>query len=247
MKYMKYRVFSDIHLDHSKWEVPALKTDKDTVLIVAGDLGHGAMLDVTAQWLDTQGANFREVIVVLGNHDYWASDKPLETPAQLRALVTRKNIHILEKDIVEIDGLKIGGATLWTDIAKEDPLRVMNAKRYTNDFRYMNNFSVENWLEQHRETVAWIDANPMDILVTHFVPWSRFTHSIYANEVANCMFSSDVITKLKVTPKVWIFGHTHHSYKEYVNDTLFICNPRGYSSYENRDFDNKSLFELEGI
>src|ERR1035437_1024565 len=81
---MKLRVYSDIHLDHyssrasSKfekafWYPPELPDDKDTTLILAGDLWMGTKFIEWAGlcWIGIVAKRFKEVLIVLGNHDYW--------------------------------------------------------------------------------------------------------------------------------------------------------------------------------
>jgi predicted phosphodiesterase len=243
---MKFRIFSDIHLDHSNWQPKPLPEDSDTTLVIAGDLYTGTRSTEIIEWLNNQSFRFKYVIFVMGNHDYWvnrdSSYQWRKIPQDIKQFLL-PNVFLLEKSTVTLDGITIGGATLWTDIDSFNPLKVLDARNYTNDFRYIPTLSVREWMQEYIDTIDWINRNPVDILVTHYVPSDKFCHPRYRGMVESCMFNSNTINQLDKLPKTWIFGHTHDNYDEVVMDTRFICNPRGYR-YENLDFKEESLHEF---
>jgi len=243
---MKYRVFSDIHLDHSMWYPKPMAYDDETTLILAGDLWTGTRLVDTMNWLHELATKFKYVVFVLGNHDYWTNRNG---NADWRGIPKAfdgflpDNVFLLEKEVIELDGVKIGGATLWTDIDGYNPLAVLDCKRYTNDFMYMPQMTPQLWMQEYKDTVEWIKTVEVDILITHYVPSAHFCHPRYRGMIESCMFNSNTIGQISKLPKVWIFGHTHDNYDETLANTKFICNPRGYS-YENYDFREESLYEF---
>ena len=243
---MKYRVFSDIHLDHSMWYPKPMPYDDETTLILAGDLWTGTRVTDTVNWLHGLALKFKYVVFVLGNHDYWTNrngnDDWRDIPASFNEFLPN-NVFLLEKEVIELDGIKIGGATLWTDIDGFNPIAAMNCRSYTNDFMYMPQMTPQLWMQEYAETVDWIKGIEVDILITHYVPSAHFCHPRYHNMVESCMFNSNTIGQVSILPKVWIFGHTHDNYDTVLGDTQFICNPRGYK-YENDGFKEESLYEL---
>ncbi len=243
---MKYRVFSDIHLDHGMWYPKPLPYDDETTLILAGDLWTGTRRTDTLRWLHELSEKFKRVVFVLGNHDYWTNRSGNANwqliPGEFKYFLP-SNVYLLEKEVVELDGIQIGGATLWTDIDKFNPVAMINAYKYTNDFTFMPKMDVELWLKEYTDTVKWIDSVSLDILITHYVPSPHFCHPRYRGMIESCMFNSNTIGQISSWPKVWIFGHTHDNYNETLCNTEFICNPRGYN-YENPNFKEESLYEF---
>lgn len=247
---MKYRIFSDLHLDvdyanrKRLWTPKRLDDDANTTLIIAGDIWDGHRIHNTAGWLNEMSERFRHVVVVLGNHDYWGFSN-WKLAAQNLDMLVNENVFVLEKEYVDIEGVRIGGATLWSSMDEGNPVSVILGKNYTNDIQYIKGMTTDLWMQEYRETVDWISKNELDILVTHFVPSRRFTPPEYKQEIGNCMYSSNTAELLEVTyrlPKVWLFGHTHTNYNEGYFGTKFICNPRG-CGYENPKFNEDSLYE----
>jgi len=243
---MKYRVFSDIHLDHEMWLPKPMPYDDETTLILAGDLWSRTRATEMLVWLDDLAVRFKYVVFVLGNHDYWTTrncNADWRTAVEELKPYLAGNVFLLEKEVIELDGVKIGGATLWTDINGYDPIAATFAHQYTNDLRYINGMTANTWMQEYANTVEWIKGIDVDILVTHYVPSPHFSHLRYKGMIESCMFNSNTIGQISNWPKVWIFGHTHDNYNEILGDTNFICNPRGYR-YENQDFKEESLYEF---
>ena len=251
---MKYRIFSDVHLDFDYgrtrlagtpevWEPKPLSSDSATTLIIAGDIWHADKSHFTAEWLNKLSTRFKNIVVVLGNHDYWGSAYWQREPYLLQSQVA-SNVHVLEKQFVDIEGVRIGGCTLWTDIDKENPLKIINSRQYTNDFRYIQGMRTKHWITEYKECLNWINTYPVDILITHYVPSTKFCHPRYKGGAASCMFNSNTTEEVVKLPEVWLFGHTHDSYTEEYLGTKFICNPRGYRDENKQGFDEVSLYEI---
>lgn len=247
---MKFRVFSDIHLDFYRsntipklWQ--PLLSDRDTTLIIAGDICTASKADLTISWLNELSLEFKHVVLVLGNHDYWGSPNWAKEPAIIRKGVNH-NVYVLEKEIITLEGVTIGGATLWTDINNHDPLDMVSVNSYTKDMMFIRGMQVKDWLSEFELTKRWIEANKVDILVTHYVPSRKFCAPKYRYDSANCMFNSEVVMNMQPEslPKYWIFGHTHDSYNEEFLGTKFICNPKGYINENIHGFDGVSLYEV---
>ena len=74
---MLVRVYSDIHNEIRRyyklpqWFPPELDKDKDTVLILAGDIDHAKQLP---KYLDELAKRFKAVVHVAGNHEFYNSN-----------------------------------------------------------------------------------------------------------------------------------------------------------------------------
>ena len=93
LEFKYIRIFSDIHLDFDYygikgknisfdkiWRPTKLSTDKETILILAGDLWHSHKIFsfMGKSWLKGISQRYGLVLVVLGNHDFWNGNLPLE-------------------------------------------------------------------------------------------------------------------------------------------------------------------------
>ena len=50
-----------------------------------------------------------------------------------------KNLYVLDREKVTIDGVTFVGGTLWTDMNKEDELTLYQIRSMMNDFRIIKN------------------------------------------------------------------------------------------------------------
>lgn len=109
---MKLHVISDVHLEFSKWptkdDVNAIDAD---ISILAGDIGVGLE---GLQWALTFK---RQVLYVMGNHEFYGQRPMNELWVKARQRVENTHVHILENNAVVINGVRFLGATLWTDFA----------------------------------------------------------------------------------------------------------------------------------
>ena len=98
---VKIQYFSDLHLEFGTIEPVS---DGADVIIAAGDIGVG--LDGIS-WLTRFD---QPVIYVLGNHEYWGQDYTGFID-QVWQESSGSNVHFLENESVEIDGVRFVGCT----------------------------------------------------------------------------------------------------------------------------------------
>src|ERR1700748_3240346 len=104
---MKLLILSDLHLEFGPFDMPSIEAD---VLILTGDINLGvAGINHFAGI-----ARRKSILYVAGNHEYYRHSFPglndLLTEASLES-----GIAFLENRVVEIDGVRFVGCTLWTD------------------------------------------------------------------------------------------------------------------------------------
>src|SRR5262245_11834466 len=108
---MKVQIFSDLHCD-----VAPIKTitvaDNVDLAIVAGDIAEGALH--AFEHLRRIVPVHVPIIMVLGNHEYYRRFLPVEL-AEARFLAPKFNVNLLENDALVLGGVRLVGATLWTD------------------------------------------------------------------------------------------------------------------------------------
>jgi predicted phosphodiesterase len=258
---MRCRILSDLHLEFFPFVIPPLAHDKETVLVLAGDVGTIRREAELSAFLCAAARQFRAVIYVLGNHEYYHVRWP-GALARLRAWALPANLHVLERDTVELDDVTFVGATLWTDFGCGDPRVMKRAWHGLNDFWAIrrapapdsrdqrHTFLPEHALADHRQSRAWLRQrlgalhaqHKKAVLVTHhgLAPGSIATK--YQGDDLNGAFVSDLTGLITETcPALAIHGHVHDSFDYRVGDTRIVVNPRGYArhtlSQENRAFD----------
>lgn len=185
---MRIHLLSDVHtefmnkvnlsaIDYLKHQAPS-HTD---VIVLAGDIGEniGGLIWARAIF-PTQ-----TIIYIAGNHEYYHGD--LSILDSLRKVAKQKNIHFLENNSAEINGVRFLGCTLWTDYDYWTLRHVWNGLTSINDYFKITAkdwfTNEENWLEvekivmndsikttidrqcfhpivsyiKHRESLAWLD------------------------------------------------------------------------------------------
>jgi Icc-related predicted phosphoesterase len=247
--------FSDLHLELSpRWLLPRQRPRFD-VLVIAGDLITRAERGV--KWL-LEHMPDKPAVYVLGNHEAYGADIDI-TLEKARRLAQATNIHVLENDFIEIDGIEFAGATMWTDFALLGSDRIAAcmdvARNEMNDFRrirknnYAQRFQPEDALIRHNATIAFLRRRVSEapdrrrVIVTHHRP-VRTTASDNPIEAAYSSSLDDLI--LSLGARVWISGHVHESDDRVVGTTRLVSNPKGYGPFprsrphglwENRHFD----------
>jgi len=236
---MKLHVLSDLHIEFADFSPPG--TDAD-VVVLAGDIGVGL---AGIEWA---ARRFSEVpvIYVPGNHEFYDHDIGLTN--ELKAS-SPANIHVLNNDKLEFDGVRFLASTLWTDFKLhgegEAWFARQRAKQLIEDFASIKNgrrrYTPEDSVEIHESSKTWLvselekEYDGPTIVVTHHLPASTSVAKRYANDSLNPAFASrleDVIEKYR--PELWIHGHSHVPCDYELFDTRIVCNPRGYPR-EKRD------------
>jgi hypothetical protein len=269
---MKLRLYSDLHNEFDVFDIPELPDDKDTVLLLAGDIGVGESPGTYCEFLCETSERFKAVVYVPGNHEYYGGDLATTWDYMHNEIHTHShryyksrlgNLHMLNDTTVFIDDTLFIGATLWTDfkLANEDAMDV--ARRYMNDFRRIKDrgkyFTTDQWLNEHRASRNYIfDAltnNSLDqeyntVVVTHHGPSYKSTHYKYKGDMLNHCYNSDLEERIiNAGPNLWVHGHIHNSMNYTVGSTRVVANPRGYHSPsmgytpENKEFDETGVIE----
>ena len=151
---MKIAICSDVHLEFGTIELDNPGVD---VLILSGDIcvardlmEHDpyGVVDFGKssryhKFFQECSARFPHVIYVAGNHEHYHGDFAYTLIDLKKRLAYLKNLHILDREIFEIDDTIFVGGTLWTDMNKEDPITLHAMTRMMNDFRCVDNSTRE--------------------------------------------------------------------------------------------------------
>jgi predicted phosphodiesterase len=211
---MKIGVMSDLHMrDSLSWD---FETEEGVFYICAGDICE----DDNSRHSFVQKHSER-MFAINGNHDYYGGHF---TDA------------IYGTKLLEVDGVKIAGATLWTDLSNN-----LDWVMYVNgliDYRYIKDVTQQRMVETHEAHKHFLFNSEADIIVSHHTPSLQSVHERYLGSSFNSSFSNNLdeqILALKKPPKLWIHGHTHDRFDYMIGETRVICHPRGYRG-EHEDY-----------
>jgi len=282
---MRVSVISDLHLDFADLVLPG-----GDVLILSGDIFEAKnlkkenynpemiLLEHERQdrrpdrfyrfILEECSRKYREVIMVMGNHEHYRF-KFHKTYEHIKSQLP-PNVHLLEKESMELDGVLFLGATLWTDMNRQDALTLYHMQGAMNDYRQItmlnertgdyHRLQPEYTVQEHLKTMKYFTtalaenrareggALPV-VVVTHHSPSKLSIKPKYEKDVLmNGAYSSDLSEFILDHPEiqVWTHGHTHDTFDYQVGSTRVICNPRGYKYYEPRadEFDPTIGFDI---
>ena len=208
---MRVHYMSDLHLEFSNQDV-ALPSGE--VLILAGDMTIAYCLDPanaddnsrkaresTARFFDQACRNFRDVILLSGNHEPYGYDID-GAHDRIRATLGGGNVHYLENEAVEIDGVPFLGCTLWTDMDGRDPSALNNVGRGLNDFYLVGTggrrFTSSDAADRHDASLAWLGGELLKhvgrpvVVVTHHAPSYQGLHAAHVGS-----------RSIRASPRTW--------------------------------------------
>lgn len=148
---MKIAICSDVHLEFGQLELENLQDAE--VLVLSGDICTAVDLRVTDSILSSAktdrymefftacSKNFPHVVYVMGNHEHYHGDYADSIVHIKHALKHLENIHVLDKEVWELDDHVFIGGTLWTDMNGECEMTMNHVQRRMNDFQICKNSS----------------------------------------------------------------------------------------------------------
>lgn len=289
------RLVSDIHLDFDadRWArlpnlsperiarmpehefafpIPALPTDPTTCLILAGDLWSGnsffeRRFGLQTCWLEEVAKRFAQVVLVLGNHDYWGGNLQRAVPKARESLVKLSlvNVHLLEQSAVDFGNVKLLGGTFWTDYDRSNPTLLYQAPFMLNDYAQMRSSNSHRRVrpsdiyEVHRQTAKYIrrhatrdHAEQKVVVVTHMSPSLKSIDERYdAAGLINYLYASDLeqtlMTDVSKEVDLWVHGHTHTPFDYEAGGIRVLCNPRGYFPHEQTGYNPALVLEVSQL
>jgi predicted phosphodiesterase len=146
---MKIAITSDVHLEFGQLELE--NTENAEVLVLSGDICTAVDLRVTDSILSSAktdryldfftacSRNFPHVVYVMGNHEHYHGDYADSIVHIKSALKHLENIHVLDKEVWELNDHVFIGGTLWTDMNGEDEMTMNHVSRRMNDFQICEN------------------------------------------------------------------------------------------------------------
>ena len=239
---MKIQYASDLHLEMAAnrryMQIIPFEVTGD-VLVLAGDVGN--LCDATPpcpKFWEWASANYREVLVVPGNHEYF-HDYDLLAHGDSWSREILPNVHYYQNKIIRIDNVDFVLSTLWSHIEAEHK-EVIHCEM--PDFRQITygdrrftpaDFNAEHdkWLAFIKKSVAESTAEHI-VVVTHHLPSLAVVAPKHKGSLLNSAFATDLgdfIADSRID--AWIFGHSHANEVAVIGNTRLVCNQLGYVYY----------------
>jgi len=261
---MRIRVCSDLHLECNTEGHGVPNLGEGEILILGGDIlcarhfkKNGTLKKVYNDFLKKCVKNFDEVLYIQGNHEAYGYN--YEGTWNVLEENLPEGIHLMENSVVKIKDIVFLGATLWTDFRNENPLEMMEASRFLNDYKTIRigsnyrKMNPDDTLGFHKKSKQFLlDTLPMFEnqkvwVLSHHAPSYQSIHPKYRTSgIANGAYVSNLEDLILDNPQIkyWSHGHTHESFDYRIGDCRVICNPRGYFPTEiNPNFNPN--FEIE--
>lgn len=222
---------SDIHVQIGKTKLPSVKSyikkvigksyiestggEPSNTIIINGDIAEDNKIILAS--LSVFKEYFENVIYVLGNHEYYLiNDKHFSSVDKIDELkqdIKERGVILLDKDIVEIDGIRIGGANMWY------PLNDTNIDKWydiSNDSEYILGLNID---KEHQDSVKWYNkaVKQVDIMVTHIPVVRTDSHKEFNND-------DFYLAKMEDYAPINIFGHTHEITNFKKDGSVFLTN-----------------------
>ena len=231
---------SDLHLEfHPNSEFLANNpiVPVADILVLAGDIGHiGHGSYSTHPFWDWASANFKEVLVVPGNHEFYGGHDLKNISDGLEVNI-RKNVKWYYNSVVWIGDIEFILTPLWSNIF---PVAEQSVCRQLPDFKYIGfngqRLTIPQYRQLHADCVKFLNTalsqqkNGRRIVATHHVPSFRCVPEEFKNSMLNSAFYSDLDAGIEKSDiDYWIYGHSHRNVGEIkIGNTILVSNQLGY-------------------
>lgn len=241
MSTQNFQIVSDLHLESNKLRILNIIKPIADNLIVAGDVGDPYDPNYKI-FFDYVANNWKNVIYVTGNHEYYNYNKYVTLRMQdidntiSMMLSQYPNVHFLNNKSIILDDIKIIGSTLWSSPYTTERI---------NDFKYIyddcgNSLTLEKFSEMNHNCIDYLKNEITDaesyrkvIIVTHFMPLispdlsnSKYTGAQYESQY---LYFGNKLYDVMEQIDLWISGHTHEVFDENIKGTRWCCNAFGHS------------------
>ena len=244
---MRIQFVSDLHLEfgqNRQWlEKNPLEVTGE-ILLIAGDT---AYLDVPESGRDTYSQyafwdwaseHFKQVIVCLGNHDFYGY-YDLATMPEGYCKQIRHNVHAYYNKVVSLGNVDIIVSTLWSFI---EPFDAYQTEKGVSDFyRIMYNghrLTADDFNAEHERCFDFISTAVKEskaktkIVLTHHVPTQRCTAKEFRGSTINGAFTVELGYYIVDSDiDYWIYGHSHRNIDAQIGKTNILSNQLGYISH----------------
>lgn len=244
---MRIQFVSDLHLEFSQNEQFLVENPLNVtgeILLIAGDTAYldypetGSNDYSKYEFWDWASEHYKQVVVCLGNHDFYGSYNLSEMPDGYCKEI-RTNVHAYYNAVVHIADADIVVSTLWSKI---EPYDAYLTERRVNDFYRIkydgHRLTADDFNREHERCLAFVKLAVRDsqaktkIVLTHHVPTELCTAKEFQSSTINGAFTvelGDYIADSDID--YWIYGHSHRNIDAQIGATKIFSNQLGYVSH----------------
>lgn len=254
---MRIQYASDLHLEfRENWSIlreegpMAIRGD---ILVLAGDIGYlGDDNYSTHPFWNWASENYRQVIVALGNHEFYKF-YDLSTMHDGLTGEIRPNVHYYYNSVVSIEDMDIIISTLWAHIKLEDSYTT--EKSVTDFYRILYGDDIltsADFNREHLRCLEFIKKSVREsrarhkIVVTHHVPSFQLMSPEFHGSRINGAFTVELADYIESSGiDYWIYGHSHRNINKTIGTTRCVCNQFGYAFHnEHLTYDREKVIDL---
>jgi len=238
---MKIQIVSDLHLEFNenyKTIFNELKPCAD-ILVIAGDLspfkGHDSLYYYiekynTERFIEWAKPQWKKIIRVTGNHEYWRTPIYNETYTH-----TDENFTTLSQGVVEFGDVTFICATGWGTFKESDEPFLERLSFI--DYELVENMDYKMYRDLGRQHRKFImdnveKASGKVVIVTHHMPSEQLIDKEFkCYKDSNPFFAmdyDDYLLENQDKIDCWIYGHSHRFRDKDINGVRTIRNPFAY-------------------
>ena len=231
---VKIQYASDLHLEFLEntlyLETHPLQPVAD-ILVLAGDTGYlGDEGFVKHPFWDWASENFKQVIVIPGNHEFYLG----YDLGQLHdgwCMEIRHNIRCYYNAVIHLsDDTDLIVSTLWGYIEPQD---AFSTERRVNDFYRIKDCGVvinsERFNQEHAKCRAFIEKAVSEsqakhiVVATHHVPSFQLVSPDFKGSPINGAFTAELGNFIAYSRiDYWIYGHSHRNIDRIIGNTQCV-------------------------
>lgn len=235
--------------------LPPLPNDSDTIAVLAGDIGNFKRMNMLYECLRHLSTRFKAIFYIPGNHEFYQGNWDTTCDAISLGLDGLEKVWFGSYTTMSLPHenppCAIRGCTLWTDYDKGNPLTLQSARAEMNDYKMITRNGIglfpEHIYDEHQKHLFLLSSTvqKQDFVVTHHAPTFMSIHEKYSGGALNGAYASDLSELiLDKQPRYWFHGHTHDSCEYQIGATTVICNPFGYPSQVNKEYNPRLVIEV---
>ena len=250
---MVFQYLSDLHFEQTANRAYLKKNPIRPVadtLLIGGDLMPLNSLGQFSEFIDFLSSNWKTVIWVPGNHEFYGSDLAQFIAPRIDKI--RDNIILCHRSTIELNGINISGCTLWSEIGKNHETAITSSLQDFNAIKWKGKkLSVENYNLMHKKDIDFLSNSSVtnsSVIISHHVPTLKNYPSKYDGSNLNQAFVSENNLLIeKSNAAYWIYGHHHVNTRSFMlNKTMVLTNQLGYVQLnEHNKFQISSTFTIK--
>lgn len=247
---------SDLHLEFAdNWRFLKEHTFEvmGEILVLAGDIGYLGDENYSKHpFWDFVSENYREVLVVPGNHEFYKFYDIAKLKDGL-LLEVRPNVKVFYNDVIRIGDVDIIMSTLWGRITLQDAFVTETG---VTDFRRIlykdEHLTYDSFNREHERCMAFLkkacreSTATHQVIITHHLPSFQLQYEGFKGSRINGAFVADEDDFIESCgAEYWVYGHSHKNISKVIGRTQFVSNQLGYVfSGEHVHFKLSAVFQI---